>query len=202
MRRVSRIVSILLVSIILSALSSTAALAAGITAVDPTTLTPVPPPGATCWYTTDPHHVTCKTFKDFNTDQQPVFSVACGTVYETSHDHRDGLRRYVDGLAVQRFVHGQMAGTWSLSPDASGTVVRISSDWWSFSVWATPGDDNTVQETFNGLQFRATARGLGNAILWYGTVYPDGTTVGVKNGLDADGNLTPGAIAALSRILC
>jgi hypothetical protein len=202
MRRVSRIVSILLVALVLSAFSSVPASAAGRTSVDPATLTPVPPPGATCWYTTNPHDVTCKTFKDFNADKQPVLSVACGTVYETSRDHRDGLRHYVNGLAVRRFVDEEMSGTWSLAPDGSGRIVRISSDWWSTSVWTTPGDDNTVHETFHGLQYRASAPGLGNAIFWYGTVHPDGTTVGIKNGIDAEGNLTPGAIAALSRVLC
>ena len=207
MRRVSRLLAILLAAVVLSALASSAALASSRTSVDPATLTPVPPPGATCWYTTNPHDVTCRTFKDFNADQEPVFDVTCGKVYETSRDHRDGLRLYVDGLAVRRFVHGQMSGTWSLSPNATGRVITLSSDWVSTSVWTTPGDDNTVQETGYGLQYRATAPGLGNAIYWFGIAYygfavPDGTTKGIKNGFDADGNLTPVAIAAVGRVLC
>jgi hypothetical protein len=31
---------------------------------------------------------------------------------------------------------------------------------------------------------------------------PDGTTKGIRNGFDADGNLTPDAIAAVSPVLC
>jgi hypothetical protein len=49
---------------------------------------------------------------------------------------------------------------------------------------------------------RASAPGLGNAIVWSGVIEPDGTTHGVKHGIDADGNLTPAAIAAVGRVLC
>ena len=169
--------------------------------VDPSTLIPEPPPGAECW-SVGKATVQCKTFKDFDFDAEPVFDVACGTVYETSRDHRDGLRWYVNGLAEKRFVHGFMTGTWSLSPSGGGKVVKISNDWVSWSTWETPGDDDTVLETSVGLQFRATAPGLGNAILQKGTVYPDGSTRGIKNGIDDDGNLTPRAIDALSKVLC
>ena len=75
--------------------------------VDPSTLTPEPPPGATCWAVTRASTL-CTTARDLGLTKEPVFSLACGKVYETSVDHRDGVRWYVDGKAVRRYVHGRI----------------------------------------------------------------------------------------------
>ena len=100
-----------------------------------------------------------------------------------------------------------------LSPNAVGKTVKITADWSSWTVWPTHGDDDTAKETFYGLQFRATATGLGNAILWFGRVDPDGSSHGIKNGfkvsetpgasagVDAE-DLTAAVLKALAGVLC
>src|SRR5262249_48514085 len=49
---------------------------------DPPVLQPPPPPGAVC--RADGPHVICDTFLDTTLENEPVFDLPCGTVYETS----------------------------------------------------------------------------------------------------------------------
>ena len=58
--------------------------------VDPSTLQPVPPPGATC--TQDGLWVICHTLVQIVRENEPVFELQCGQVYENSTDTLDGTR--------------------------------------------------------------------------------------------------------------
>jgi hypothetical protein len=62
--------------------------------VDPNTLTPVPPPGPVC--RADGSWTICHTVFLEDVTNEPAFDLPCGTVYQTSHDPRTGLRWYFD----------------------------------------------------------------------------------------------------------
>ena len=87
---------------------------AGTPTVDPSTLQPEPPPGASCRL--DGRFVICQTEFHEPLDAEPVLELPCGTLYETSRDDREGIRWYEDGLIVARFVSRRMSGYWTLSP--------------------------------------------------------------------------------------
>jgi hypothetical protein len=137
--------------------SATAPASAG-TIVDPATLVPPPPPGAVC--RADGRYVICHTFLDFSLVNEPVFELPCGTVYETSLDHREGIRFYVDGLLVKRFVTQDIEGTWSLSPTGTEPTVRLFAHdtWWND--FPVAGDESSAITTFhgNGIRVQLPAR--------------------------------------------
>jgi hypothetical protein len=117
--------------------------------VDPSTLTPVPPPGAVC--RADGDWTICHTVFLEDIANEPMFDVPCGTVYETSHDPRTGLRWYLDGLLVRRHVYSYLDGTWTLSPTGEGpTLSFIGRANWS-DVYAVPGDEDSAATTFRAL---------------------------------------------------
>lgn len=144
--------------------------------VDPSTLTPEPPPGAQCH--TAGNQVICDTQVDESLlAPLAVFDLPCGTVYETNSDVRQGTRWYdADGLLVERHVTQQLRGTWSLSPDMSGPVVRIT----AHANWrdrlAIPGDFESNSGTINGAMFKVTAPGFGTILQTAGRESPDGFT--------------------------
>ena len=108
--------------------------------VDPSTLTPEPPPGARCQ--SAGNQVICDTQLDESIlTPTAVGDLPCGTLYETKSDVRQGTRWYdAEGLLVERHVTQQLRGTWSLSPDMSAPIVLIA----AHANWrdrlAVPGD--------------------------------------------------------------
>jgi hypothetical protein len=145
-----------LVAIALVAVFATQANAG--TPVDPATLTPEPPPGAIC-SASGPTLVLCHTIFVEDLVNEPVFSLPCGQVYETSHDPRVGLRRYEDGLLVRRHVFSDLEGVWSLSPSGDGPIVRIEGHLNWIDTYLVPGDESSASTTFQGLGLRAFVPG-------------------------------------------
>jgi hypothetical protein len=193
--------SIAILASLLLAVPSAAA--ASRTPVDPESLTPVPPPGADCWYRQDPHTVTCDTFLDFSSDHEAIFDVSCGSIYETAHDHREGIRTYVDGLITHRTVKVVIEGTWSLTPNADrGPVGRLDGRFGIVTDWATPGDDATAHSTNHGLRLSLAVPGSGTPLMWAGRIEDDGTTNGIRRGLDARGDFTQEGFDAVDRAFC
>ena len=94
--------------------------------VDPSTLTPEPPPGARCQ--SAGNQVICDTHLDESIlTPTAVGELPCGTLYETNSDVRQGTRWYdAEGRMVERHVTQQKRGTWSLSPDMSAPIVLIA----------------------------------------------------------------------------
>jgi hypothetical protein len=171
---------------------------AGAPFVDLDSLQPPPPPGATCM-AVGGDTVRCDTFKDIDLAHEPVFQLACGTIYETSADHRDGIRWYHGGLLVKRHVDENGSGFWSSSPTATSGPVRLAASWTSTSTWAIPGDDATLQERFQGLGLRVDGP-AGPIVRIAGQDALDGTHHGVQHGLTDD--FTPEAYAKLTAALC
>jgi hypothetical protein len=169
--------------------------------VDPASLTPPPPPGSTC-VAVGGSTVICHTQVSFPADADPLFDVACGTVYQTSTDDRVGIRWYEDGLLARRQYRAELDGTWSLTPDANGPSITITGAWTSSSIWTVPGDDDTVVETLHGLHFHGFAPGLGGALLLAGQLEADLTLHGVNNVDEPLGQISAAAIAAIESVLC
>jgi hypothetical protein len=131
--------------------------------VDPDSLIPVPPPGADC--RADGNRIICHTSViEPDAVNEPILELACGTIYETSHDVRRGIRWYdaTSRTIQKRYVAFELAGTWSLSPNGSGptatvTVQAISRD----VVFPDPYDPDTWPTTFYGVGFSVRAPGFG-----------------------------------------
>ena len=198
MTRARRIVGMALG--VLLVLATIPAASAG-TPADPDTLTPPPPPGATC-EAVGPTTVICHTAISFPSEGEPLFDVACGTIYQTSTDDRVGIRWYEDGLITRRFYRGQLDGTWSLSPDGSGPSILITANWNALAVWTVPGDDSTFAQTLHGLEFHATNPGLGASLFLAGQIESDDTVHGVNRVDEPLGEISPTSIAILESILC
>lgn len=197
LRKTWRITTPLLAA--LMALAATAfalagAAAAGRPIADPSVLQPPPPPGAVC--RADGPYVICDTFLDTTLENEPVFDLPCGTVYETSADNRDGTRWYVDNLLVKRRVVAHLTGTWSLSPTGEGPTVAVDGNWNWWIRLAVPGDESTGALTSHGTDLRVSGPGLGGMIHDAGITYPDGTHHGIARFFD-----TPEAAAALCTAL-
>jgi hypothetical protein len=128
---------------------------AGTPTVDPSTLQPPPPPGASCRL--DGRFVICQTEFHEPFDAEPIIELPCGTVYQTSRDDREGIRWYEDGLLVRRFVSRHMSGYWTLSPTGDGPRVTISghSNWWTD--YPVPGDEGSGAGPSHGLELLAKA---------------------------------------------
>lgn len=81
---------------------------------------------------------------------EPIFDLPCGTVYQTSHDPRTGLRWYFGGLLVRRHVFSSLRGTWSLSPSGTGqTIAFVGHPNW-IDHYVVPGDEDSAIETAQG----------------------------------------------------
>ena len=169
--------------------------------VDPATLTPPPPPGATC-QAVGGSTVICHTAISFPTEGDAIFDIGCGTVYQTASDDRFGIRWYTNGNLAKRQFRGHLDGTWSLTPDASGTVIEITGNWSSTAYWTVPGDNDTLVQTDHGLAFHGTVEGLGASLILAGKIDPDGALHGVNTVDDPIGEISPAAIATIESVLC
>jgi hypothetical protein len=196
LRKAGRITTLLAALTALAAVASmfAGAAAAGRPIADPSALQPAPPPGAVC--RADGPYVICDTFLDATFENEPVFDLPCGTVYETSADNRDGTRWYVDNLLVKRRVVAHLTGTWSLSPTGGGPTVVVDANWNWWIRLAVPGDESTGELTSHGTDLRVSGPGLGGLIHDAGITYPDGTHHGIARFFD-----TPGAAVALCAAL-
>jgi hypothetical protein len=161
---------------------------------DPSVLQPPPPPGAVC--RADGPQVICDTFLDSTLENEPVFDLPCGTVYETSVDTRDGTRWYIDNLLVKRRVIAHLTGTWSLSPTGAGPTVAVDANWNWWIRLAVPGDESTGELTSHGTDLRVSGPGLAGVIHDAGITYPDGTHHGIARLFD-----TPEATTVLCAAL-
>jgi hypothetical protein len=163
--------------------------------VDPSTLQPVPPPGAVCQ--ADGQQIICHTGLRFDLVNEPVFDLPCGTVYETSVDVRRGIRWYnAEGKLTTRFVTQDVDGSWSLSPTGAGPTVTVTvhANW--RSEYSPPGQDaDSVPLTFHGDGLTIRAPGVGVIAHIAGLDLPDGTHRGTIRGVDDPGPLC----AALTR---
>ena len=134
---------------------------AGPPTVDPSTLQPEPPPGASCRL--DGRFVICQTEFHEPFDAEPIVELPCGTLYQTSRDDREGIRWYEDGLIVRRFVSRHMSGYWSLSPTGEGprvTIIGHSNFWMRLlpvSATSTPPPASTARP--DGVSNRAVDAG-------------------------------------------
>jgi hypothetical protein len=146
--------------------------------VDPSTLTPAPPPGATCVTTGDA--VRCATTFDASLQAEPVFTLPCGQVYETSTDVRRGIRWYVDGRLDRRFVFQTAGGSWSLSPTMSAPVVTwvAHASWQNLDIDADAPEE-TWPTTTHGLSIRVTGPDGRTIFQYAGLDLPDGTHHGI-----------------------
>ena len=194
-----RIIVALMLAIVAAAITAGAALAAPRT-IDPNTLTPPPPPGAECKDTGN--YIICQTFFDEpSLVNEPVFELSCGTVYETSNVHREGIRWYSpEGLLLKRFVREDAEGTLSLSATGEGPTVRsFAHDNWT-DIYTTPGDEESASTTSHGVGLRIIAPGSGG-LIYAGTDLPDGTHHGVRRDLFTGEDVAPEADAVLCEAL-
>jgi hypothetical protein len=167
------------------------------TSIDPSTLTPPPPPGAECrlggqW-------IICQTSFVEDFVNEPIIGLPCGQIYETSHDVRSGIRFYnSEGLLVRRFVTQDVEGTWSLSPTGEGPTadVRVHANWWI--VLAVPGDESTGALTQHGNEFTASSPGFGVIAHIAGLDLPEGDHRGVFRVVEADPQVAAELCAALT----
>jgi hypothetical protein len=163
--------------------------------VDPSTLQPVPPPGAVCQ--DDGQQIICHTGLRFDLVNEPVFDLPCGTVYETSVDVRRGIRWYnAEGKLTTRFVTQDVDGSWSLSPTGAGPTVTLTvhANW--RNEYSPPGQDaDSVPTTSHGDGLTVRAPGAGVIVHIAGLDLPDGTHRGTIRGVDDPGPLC----AALTR---
>ena len=151
---------------------------AGTPTVDPSTLQPVPPPGATCRL--DGRFVICRTELHQTFENEPAFDLPCGTVYETSRDDRSGIRWYSNGLLVRRRVTAVQSGFWTLSATGDAPRVAVSAhfNWWAIP--AVPGGEmDTETLTTHGNEFVAKAPDGRVIAHLAGLDLPDGTHHGV-----------------------
>jgi hypothetical protein len=168
---------------LLAASAWTAVPAAAGEPVDPSTLDPIPPPGAEC--SADGPWTICQTGLVIDLLNEPAFDLPCGTVYETVHDVRSGIRWYdEDGDLVKRFVTQDAEGTWNLSPTGAGPTVSLSvhANW--RNVYAVPGDESTGPNIVHGNGVTIQAPGYGVIAHIAGLELPDGTFHGVFKFVD------------------
>ena len=169
---------------------------AGPPSVDPSTLQPPPPPGASCRL--DGRFVICQTELHESLDAEPILELPCGTLYETARDDREGIRWYEDGLAVRRFVSRHFSGYWTLSPTGEGPFVTLRghSNFWT--EWLVPGDEATEQDTFHGLEVLAKAPDGGIVAQITGVFLPDETHHGIFQIPDDDPSVQAALCDALT----
>lgn len=151
---------------------------AGTPTVDPSTLQPVPPPGASCRL--DGRFVICHTELHQSFESEPVLDLPCGTIYETSRDDREGIRWYSNGLLVRRRVTAVLSGFWTLSVTGDAPHVAIGAHWNWWAIPAVPGGDmDTETITTHGNEFVAKAPDGRVIAHLAGLDLPDGTHRGV-----------------------
>lgn len=108
------------------------------TLVDPTSLTPPLKPFRIC-YQLGPY-VQCDTSGNTITENEPVFDLPCGQVYQSESDVSNSTRWYQGGLLIRRAVQEHEHGTWSLSPTGDSPTVEFRKDSSWDEHFAIPGD--------------------------------------------------------------
>jgi hypothetical protein len=196
-----RTIVAIMLAIVAAAVTAGTALAAPKT-IEPNTLTPPPPPGAECKQTGN--YIICQTFFDEpSLVNEPAFELSCGTVYETSNVHREGIRWYSpEGLLLKRFVREDAQGTLSLSATGEGPTVRFfAHDNWT-DIYTTPGEEESASTTSHGVGLRIIAPGSGG-LIYAGTDLPNGTHHGtpLRRDLFTGEDIAPEADAILCEAL-
>jgi hypothetical protein len=165
--------------------------------VDPSTLTPPPPPGAECRL--DGRWIICQSsFVSERVNEPTEVVLPCGQPYETSHEVRRVIRFYnAEGLLVKRFATSDVEGTWSLSPTGEGPTVdvRANANWWI--VLAVPGDESTGELTQHGNEFTVSSPGSGVIVHIAGLDLPEGDHRGLFR-VEADPQVAAELCAALT----
>jgi len=160
---------------------NTPAFAAG--AVDPNTLTPIPPPGADC--RADGQWTICHTSLAFAPVNEPTDELTCGLVYQTGTDERRGIRWYnSDGLLAKRFVSQDAELMWSLSPTGAGPLLTLSAHANWRNDYAVPGDESTGPQVTHGDGLMITQAGAGVIVHIAGLEEADGTHHGLARFFD------------------
>jgi hypothetical protein len=200
---VRRIIVALMLAIVAAAVTAGAALAAPRT-IDPNTLTPPLPPEVHPVCKQTGNYIICQTYFDEpSLVNEPAFELSCGTVYETSNVHREGIRWYSpEGLLLKRFVREDAEGTLSLSATGEGPTVRFfAHDNWT-DIYTTPGDEESASTTSHGVGLRIIAPGSGG-LIYAGITLPDGTHHGVplRRDLFSGEDIAPEADALLCEAL-
>jgi hypothetical protein len=198
-----RIIVALMLAIVVAAVTAGAALAAPRT-IDPNTLTPPLPPEVHPVCKQTGNYIICKTYFDEpSLVNEPAFELSCGTVYETSNVHREGIRWYsAEGLLLKRFVREDAQGTLSLSATGEGPTVRFfAHDNWT-DIYTTPGVEESASTTSHGVGLRIIAPGSGG-LIYAGITLPDGTHHGVPLSRDlfSGEDIAPEADAMLCEAL-
>jgi hypothetical protein len=169
---------------------------AGTPTVDPSTLQPPPPPGASCRL--DGRFVICQTELHEVLDAEPILELPCGTLYETARDDREGIRWYEDGLIVRRFVSRHFSGYWTLSETGEGPFVTVTghSNFWT--EWPVPGDESVELDTLHGLDLLAKAPDGRIVAQVTGVFFPDETHHGIFRIPDDDPSVQAALCDALT----
>lgn len=151
------------------------------TLVDPTTLTPPLEPIRVCYQ--DGPWVKCDTSGTSTDQNEPIFDLPCGTIYETATDTRHATRWYANGLLVERNATESIRGTWSLSSTGAGPTVDIAANDGWHETFLVPGDLSSDSEVAHGDFLRIS--GMGAGFRDVGIYLPDGTHHGLASFTDA-----------------
>jgi hypothetical protein len=177
-----------------------ASLASTSTSVDPGALTPAPPPTIQAECRADGRWIICHTMQVVDLVGEPEFELPCGTLYETSHDVRHGIRWYdaTDSVIVKRHVRQNVDGTVSLSPQGAGPVVDLTvhANWYD-DRYADPLDLDSGVRNYHG-EFTLQAPGFGVIAHIAGLDQPDGTHRGTFRDID-DPSVAAKLCAALTQ---
>jgi hypothetical protein len=148
--------------------------------VDPTTLTPPLLPFRVCYE--DGPWVKCDTSGTDTIENDPVFDLPCGTIYETATAVARATRWYENLLLVERDATLSVRGTWSLSPTGAGPTVDVAANQGWHETFLVPGDQSSVSEVAHGNFLRIS--GMGADFRDVGIYLPDGTHHGLASFTD------------------
>ena len=146
------------------------------TLVDPTTLTPPLLPFRVCYE--DGPWVKCDTSGTDTIENEPIFDLGCGTIYETSTAISHATRWYVDGLLVERNATQSVRGTWSLSPTRAGPTVDIAANSGWHETFLVPGDLSSDSEVAHRNFVRISGMGADMRDVGH-YLFPEGTHHGL-----------------------
>ena len=150
------------------------------TLVDPTTLTPPLLPFRVCYE--DGPWVKCATSGTDSWENEPVFDLPCGTIYETATAIAHATRWYENSLLVKRNATQSVRGTWSLSPTGVGPTVDIAANQGWHETFLVPGDLSSDSVVDHGNFLRIS--GMGADFRDVGIYMPDGTHHGLASFTD------------------
>ena len=146
------------------------------TLVDPTTLTPPLLPFRVCYE--DGPWVKCDTSGTDTIENEPIFDLGCGTIYETSTAISHATRWYANGLLVERNATQSVRGTWSLSPTGAEPTVDIAANSGWHETFLVPGDLSSDSEVAHGNFVRISGMGADMRDVGH-YLFPEGTHHGL-----------------------